>query len=316
MQIKRTVLTLIVFICFAFFIIYPSPFIKSASQSLCLWYTGVLPSLFPFAVGINILTEIGFAQAIGEKLNFFVQKLFHVNGCGGFALIMGLLAGYPAGAKLTADLYRKKLITPNEAQCIMAFCNNASPIFITVTVGSLLLKSNQIGYLLLSSTVLSNIICGIFIGYLFQMPELCKKNLFAMRKSKPEPLGVILGNSISSAANTLVVIGGYIVIFGILVKILYITGILSSKHSVITSLVTGSLEMTTGVSVLASAPLNMFTKTVLSAFILSFGGTSIQLQITGIVQDVPINMYIYYVAQISKALLSAIISGIIFILIF
>lgn len=316
MRIKKILLTLVVFICFGFFIIFPSPLIKSASQSLCLWYTGVLPTLFPFAVGINILTEIGFAQAIGKKLNFFVTKLFRVNGCGAFALIMGLLAGYPTGAKVTADLYEKKLITANEAQCILSFCNNAGPIFITVTAGSLLLKSKEIGYILLLSTILSNIICGILIGRLNKKPELCTGRLFAMGKNKPKPLGAILGNSISSAANTLVVIGGYIVLFGILIKILFLTGILSCKTSIATGLVAGLLEMTNGISLLSSAPLNMFTKTFLSAFILSFGGASIQLQITGILENVPINMPTYYATQIFKALLSAIISATIFIMIF
>ncbi|MGE4214559.1 MAG: nucleoside recognition domain-containing protein [Anaerotignaceae bacterium] len=316
MRSKKIALTIVVFTCFVFFIIYPSPLIKSANKSLCLWYTGVLPTLFPFAVGINILTEIGFAQAIGEKLNFFVGKLFRVNGCGGFALIMGLLAGYPAGAKVTADLYEKKLITVNEAQCILSFCNNAGPIFITVTAGSLLLKSKEIGYVLLLSTILSNIICGIFIGHLNKKPVLYTNRLLAMRKNKPQPIGALLGNSISSAANTLVVIGGYIVLFGILVKILYITHILSSNASITTSLVAGLLEMTTGISTLSSAPLNMFTKTILASFILSFGGASIQLQITGILQDVPINMPVYYATQIFNALLSAIISAIIFTLIF
>lgn len=316
MRIKKFLLTIVVFICFAFFIIYPSPLIKSASQSLCLWYTGVLPTLFPFAVGINILTEIGFAQALGKKLNFFVTKLFRVNGCGGFALIMGLLAGYPTGAKSTSDLYEKKLITAKEAQCILSFCNNAGPIFITVTAGSLLLKSKEIGYILLLSTILSNIICGILFGNLNKKPVLCTDRLFAMGKNKPKPLGAILGNSISSAANTLVIIGGYIVLFGILIKILFITGILSSKASIATGLVAGLLEMTNGISLISSAPLNMFTKTFLSAFILSFGGASIQLQITGILQNVPINMPTYYATQIFKALLSAIISAIIFIIIF
>ena len=313
---KKILLSIVVFICFTFFIIYPSPLINSASHSLCLWYTGVLPTLFPFAVGINILTEIGFPQAIGKKINFFVTKLFRVNGCGGFALIMGLLAGYPAGAKVTADLYEKKLITANEAQCILSFCNNAGPIFITVTAGSLLLKSKEIGYILLLSTILSNIICGVLIGRLNKKTEFPTNRLFAMGKNNPKPLGTLIGNSISSAANTLVVIGGYIVLFGILIKILFLIGILSSKTSVATGLVAGLLEMTNGISLLSSAPLNMFTKTFLSAFILSFGGTSIQLQITGILENIPINMPTYYATQIFKALLSAIISAIIFIMIF
>lgn len=312
MRAKKIFLTLIVFTCFAFFVINPSPLVNSASESLCLWYSGVLPTLFPFAVGINILTEIGFAQAIGKKLNFIVSKLFHVNGCGAFALIMGLLAGYPAGAKVTADLYDKKLITVAEANCILSFCNNAGPIFITVTAGALLLKSRQIGYVLLFSTIFANIICGILIGLLHKKNASCSTPIFAMKKNTPQPLGALLGNSISSAANTLVVIGGYIVLFGILVKILYLTGILSSNNSVLTGLVSGLMEMTTGIRILSSSPLNMFTKTILSAFILSFGGASIQLQITGILQDVPINMPTYLATQLLKALIASIISAVVF----
>ena len=50
---------------------------------------------------------------------------------GSYALLLGLICGYPMGAKLTADLFREGKITKSEAQYLLTFCNNPGPVFIS-----------------------------------------------------------------------------------------------------------------------------------------------------------------------------------------
>ena len=45
------------------------------------------------------------------------------------------MGGYPIGAKTTADLYREQLVTREEAERLLAFCNNSNPVFLISVLG-------------------------------------------------------------------------------------------------------------------------------------------------------------------------------------
>ena len=59
------------------------------------------------------------------------QKIFGVSPAGAYAVLFGLLCGYPMGAKLTSDLYASRKISRREAQYLLTFTNHASPMFIS-----------------------------------------------------------------------------------------------------------------------------------------------------------------------------------------
>ena len=47
-----------------------------------------------------------------------------------YALLLGLLCGYPMGTKITSDLYGCGRISRREAEYLLTFTNHASPVFI------------------------------------------------------------------------------------------------------------------------------------------------------------------------------------------
>ncbi|MCQ4726386.1 hypothetical protein NE664_06875 [Anaerotignum faecicola] len=311
MALRKTFLSIIILISFAFFALYPSVLISSVSNSLILWYKGVFPTLFPFAMGISMLGETGFAEYLGKKLDFLVRVIFKVNGCGAFPLIMGLLAGYPTGAKITADLYAKKLITKEEAQCIMSFCNNPGPIFITATVGVSLMGSRRTGYIMLFSTVLSSIITGIIFSHIY--PHKISNTAFMNkpRQSSAKSIGTVISDSIYTAAHILILIGGYIILFGIINSILKETGFLTPFGRNISLIISGLLEMTNGINAVCLTDMYTYEKAILSTFFLSFGGLAIQLQIAGFTGEIPINKTLFILSQIFKAFTAAIIMAVV-----
>lgn len=304
--ISVSVITFILLMCF-----FPNQLITAAGDSLCLWYLKVLPSLFPFTIAINILGEIGFAQFIGRKLSPITKVMFRVNGCGSFSFILGSLAGFPSGAKATNDLYKKGLLTLKEAQCVLAFSNNPGPIFVISTVGISFLGNQNLGYIILTASIISSLIVGFIFGLILN-PSKESKTVFALNKTETLPLGSIISNSILSAANTLVVIGGCIMLFGIIIRSLYIFNILSDNNQLLSGLIAGLLEMTTGTSIIGSSNMTMLAKVVICAFILNFGGASIQLQILSASCDIPYNKPLYFTSQILKAILAALICACIY----
>ncbi|MCI8342047.1 MAG: hypothetical protein HFE62_02365 [Firmicutes bacterium] len=313
MTAKKAFLSVFIIALFLFFATHPSSFISSVSKSLVLWYNSVLPTLFPFAMGTYILTEAGFAEYIGEKLNSIVRLIFNVNGRAAFPLFMGLLAGYPTGAKITSDLFEKRLISKGEAQCILSFCNNAGPIFITATVGASLMNSLHTGYIMLFSTVAATFISGVIFCRIWphKITDICHKE--ARPGSVSKPIGTVISSSIYSAAQILVLIGGYMVLSGIINNILEITGIYNSVGKNMSILISGIFEMTTGINTVCKTDMYVYEKAIYSSFFLGFGGIAILLQIFGFIDNVPVNKAVFIFCQFFKAALSALIATVIII---
>lgn len=71
-----------------------------------------------------------------------------LSGEGAYAFVLGLLCGYPMGAKLTADLYHAGKISRQESEYLLTFCNNPSPAFLVTYVGQICLEGKvPVGFL-------------------------------------------------------------------------------------------------------------------------------------------------------------------------
>ena len=110
-------------------IIVPNIVITSAKDGLMLWFNKIIPSILPFLIGTNLLIHLGFIDFLGTLLDSFMKKFFRVSGCGAFALVLGMLSGYPVGAKITASLRENNKISKTEAQRLISFTNNSEPLF-------------------------------------------------------------------------------------------------------------------------------------------------------------------------------------------
>ena len=102
--------------------------------SLCL--ASVIPALFPFFVAAQLLTSLGAAEALGRAAGPLFRRLFGIDGAGAAAFLLGLIGGYPVGAKTTESLVRQGLLTPEDGVLLLTFCNNAGPAFILGIAGS------------------------------------------------------------------------------------------------------------------------------------------------------------------------------------
>lgn len=90
---------------------------------LCL-YT-VIPALLPFLALSGFLT----GSSEGNR-NGIIGKLFSLPpGCGDL-WIPAFLGGYPAGAAGIAQAYRQGRIDQDNAQRLLAYCNNVGPAFL------------------------------------------------------------------------------------------------------------------------------------------------------------------------------------------
>lgn len=100
----------------------------STEQGVKLCLNSLIPSLFPFLFLSAIVTD-----AFWEKDGVFFRflgRLFQIPAGGSSLLIPALLGGYPAGAQTIAENYETGRLSGEEAQRLLAYCNNAGPSFL------------------------------------------------------------------------------------------------------------------------------------------------------------------------------------------
>ena len=76
-----------------------------AAKALTLCAGTVIPALFPFMVVTGLLVRLGFGQWLAPDMAGLMASLFRLPGCAGSALLLGLVGGYPIGARTAAELY-------------------------------------------------------------------------------------------------------------------------------------------------------------------------------------------------------------------
>lgn len=293
----------------------------AAQEGLALWSTKVLPSLFPFFVATELLCKTNFVYILGKFLNKFMKPLFNVPGESSLALILGTISGYPVGAKVVCNLKQEKIISKIEAERLIAYTNNSGPLFILATVGISLFNNKRIGFILL----LSHIISAILVAYFFKfwkknkLEITFKENKFNSINIpvKLSNIGEILGNSIKSAISNILSIGGFIVLFSVILSILNSSRIIELISSFLcifdipqeisTALFTGIIELTNGVNLTANLYENYnLISILLTSFLLGFGGISVLLQVYSIISKENISIKPYIIGKFLQGIFSVI----------
>ena len=313
LRIKRNILP-IIFLCFTMcLLIFSKSNLPAVKSGLTLWATSVVPSLFPFFVSTELLMHTNIVNIFGNILNKYMKPLFNVRGEGSFSFIMGIISGYPVGAKIATNFRKNDICSKEECERLLSFTNNSGPLFIIGTVGILMFGSTTIGLLLFTTHILSCISVGIIFRFWKKNSSTTSSNSIFSEKKQPvsfSNLGEVLADSITSSISTILLIGGFVVIFSSVISILKSSGILNVLStclsplfnfinidtSFISPIVCGFLEITNGINSISSiACKKLSINIILTAFLLGFGGISVLLQVLSITSktDLSIKPYIY-----------------------
>ena len=313
LKIKRNILP-IIFLCFTMcLLIFSKSNLPAVKSGLTLWATSVVPSLFPFFVSTELLMHTNIVNIFGNILNKYMKPLFNVRGEGSFSFIMGIISGYPVGAKIATNFRKNDICSKEECERLLSFTNNSGPLFIIGTVGILMFGSTTIGLLLFTTHILSCISVGIIFRFWKKNSSTTSSNSIFSEKKQPvsfSNLGEVLADSITSSISTILLIGGFVVIFSSVISILKSSGILNVLStclsplfnfinidtSFISPIVCGFLEITNGINSISSiACKKLSINIILTAFLLGFGGISVLLQVLSITSktDLSIKPYIY-----------------------
>lgn len=289
---------------------FPQEAFRASANGLKLWFYTVLPSLLPFLILSDFLIHTGLIPRILDHFRFFFQKFLGLTSYGGYALFLGLFCGYPMGAKLTADLFRENKISENEANYLLTFSNNASPMFL---ISYVLLNSLHIqGYTLTTFCILytSSFFTSLLFRFLyhrFGIEQAPAEKKTPIRSS----LGRLIDVSIMNGFETITRLGGYIILFSIGASmIIHLTAHLSTLSWILP----GVVEITTGIHLIADSAAAFPLKYLLILTVTSFGGISTIAQTKGMLHGTPLSITVYIFGKVINALCTLIL-GILFLLV-
>ena len=223
-KLKQLILPFLLILFTMCLVIFSNTNLYAAKNGLFLWANSIVPTLFPFFVATELLSHTNFTYYLGKILNKFMKPVFNIRGEGSFALIMGIISGYPTGAKIAANFRLNNICSKEECERLLSFTNNSGPLFILGTVGISMFGNSTIGLLLLVSHLLASITVGIIFRF-------WKLNIKPSSITAPSyktsndnismsNLGGIIGNSITNSINTILLIGGFVVLFSVIISIL------------------------------------------------------------------------------------------------
>lgn len=288
-------LSMLLFFCSMLF--FPKQVFEGASSGLLLWFQIVLPTLLPFVILSNLLVNTNAVFVISKVTGPILQKIFHVSKPGSFAVLVGFLCGYPMGAKVTGDLLRKQYITDDEGRYLLSFCNNTSPMFITSYVIWQNLKQTEDTIIILFILLLS----PLLVSFLFRKRYLRNAIQGTAPHLKQRRFHFefqILDESIMNAFETITKIGGYIILFSIVISLLTM---LPLNHPAFTLGFLPSLEITNGIPMLCSLCSNSSIRLLLVMALTSFGGFCALAQTKCMLYGTAVSIYPYLIQKLVTA---------------
>lgn len=274
----------------------PKTSVAGASAGLVLWFQTIVPTLLPFIILSNILVSSGCVKYFRRLLEPFISGIFHKSGSCAYAVVVGLLCGYPMGAKAAADLVESGQISKKEGQWLISFCNLPSPMFLIGFVAV-----NHIAAAVYLPVLVLALLSGAF--YKTSAKE-TKKPLLEQTPKKAPTLMYIFESSIMDGLELIAKIGGYIILFSILSA--YIQTV-PFAHQLPKGILLGTIEITTGIHYASGMACSAKLKAILCTGISVFGGCSGLAQTNSVMNKAGFSLLHYTGWKLCHVLLSCVL---------
>lgn len=285
---------MIFFLMCAAFALFPEKVLYGAGNGLALCLNAVIPSLLPFMVVSGCIIKSRFARPLGSLLSKIISPITGMSSAGCVCFVTGLVGGYGAGARAVLDCYREKLVSKDEAERLLAFCNNAGPLFIIGTVGVGFYGSKSVGVMLFLVQIITAIVCAKVFSGDFTKKSRIKEEWNLYKKNKP-PMGELVVKSAIESGSAIINASVFIILFSAILEVLPFGDY---------SILSGILEVTRGCSEMSRQGTDALSFT--SAF-LAWGGVSVHLQADALCMG-EFRMKRYYMGKLFAAICAFLIT--------
>lgn len=261
-------------VCIGILILDSKTALSGAQEGIRLCLQTVIPSLFPFFVLSGIITNafFGYPGAAFSPLG----KLFLLPEGAESILIPAFLGGYPVGARSVAEAYRHGQLDPEEAQRMLAFCNNPGPAFL-FGMGGVLFTDKRLPWVLWSIIIISS----LAVARIFPVTQ--KRSVQLMSKPSQESIIHISLKAMSAVC-------GWVVLFRVVIAFCnrWFLWLLPEWARV---MVIGILEISNGCAALSGIAQESL-RFLLAVCLFSFGGLCVTMQTVSVTQGLSKRYYL------------------------
>lgn len=321
--------------------VFPTETLASSLRGLSIWWHVLFPALFPFFVISEMLLGFGIVHFFGKLLDPLMRPLFRLPGIGGFVVTMGYISGYPVGARLTAQLWEQRLVNRAEGERLVAFTTTSDPIFLIGAVSVGFFQNVALAPVLAAAHYGSGLLIGLLMRFhdrhappssvprkanaagsvRRRNPSRIAAAIKAMHEARlldGRGLGRLLQDSVQSALRLMIVVGGLVVFFSVVMEMLTHAGIVETLAEALRYLfqliglpapladasIFGLFEVTLGARAAGTAGTGLMHQVAIAAWILSWGGLSVHAQIASLLSRTDLRYRPLFLARLLHGFLA------------
>ncbi len=295
------------FVCLLFILIISNPLIavSGASKGLLLWFHTIIPTLLPFIILSNLMVSLD----VFHYLTFFfapiTKPILAISKNSNYAIILGMICGYPMGAKTCADLVINKKINPKEGQYLLLFTNNVSPMFVISYISNSILKNQALNGDFFIAIYLSPILISLIYNKHYRKSIKTLRFTHTQTNYNTNMIDFrLIDKAIMDGFETITKLGGYIILFSI------ISSFIQEKIEInllVKCFILGFVEITTGIDYIGSMSFPIFLKGLIICGITSFGGLSSLAQTNSMIKEAGLSIKPYFFSKLLTGVFGALI---------
>ena len=284
--------------------------VQYVTRGLLLCARAVIPSLFPFMVLSELIVSSGAAQRIPSPLVAPFRRLFGLPSAGVCAVLLGLLCGFPVGARCILSAYKAGYLSSDEAERALTCSSPPSSAFLIGAVGVSLWSNRRFGTALYCVVLAVSLLTGI-LANLLKKDKPPKPPLALPFQASPQvqsPAKQFCA-AIASSVQGILSVCAYVVFFSA------VTGTLNlvlGKYSVpqfFSAALGCVLEISGGISQ-ASALGSPLHGAYLCAFAAGWSGLSVHCQMLSVCDKSGLSLRPYLLSKLLGGVLCALLFGI------
>lgn len=315
-------------------VMFPEPAFQASLQGLSLWWDIVFPAMLPFLILSEIMIAFGVMHFFGVLLDPIMRKGLNLPGHGSWALSMSMMSGYPAGARTTVLMREKKWIFRKEGERLLAYSYLCSPVFVISVVAVGFFHNAALGWILLGLHLGSWLVTAIVFRSLFWrgtanedrsiqtqpgQGSVLRRALLAMEETRQEDgrsFGKLMGDAVTAAIQMMLMIGGYMMLFSVIMEILSVSGIIpllvqglqtvcytfGIPANLIQPLLTGLVEIHLGTHASSGSNVPPAWQAAATGAVMAWGGWSAHAQVKSLASSTDLSLVPYLQFRLTHSL--------------
>jgi len=214
----------------------PGEAFRASLSGFEIWWRQVFPGMIPPLILAELLAASGLLHGFAVLAEPLTRAWLRLPGAAGWPVAFGWAAGMPAGARETARLREKGLITRKQTDTLLLVAHMPNPFLVVVITGAGFLHDPALGWAAAAGIWSAAVISGIIWSRLFAdgrraahpMAERGQGRLLARalraaseaRAADGRPLGKLLADAVTHAVSVMMAVGGLMMLASVVIRLM------------------------------------------------------------------------------------------------